>query len=319
VPCATGFIGRWSVPALVARGFEVHGLGSRKPIPVELKGAVLHNVDLLAAKPVEDLLREVRPTHLLHFAWIADPPAYWTSPLNFSWVSASLKLLREFHLAGGARAVMAGTCAEYDWALGAECDEETSPLATEGPEIALPYVAAKIALQRLLASYGRQEKLSTAWGRIFLQYGPYEDPQRLVSSAICNLLAGKEVLCTHGRQLRNFLHSADTGEAFAALLDGDIEGPVNIGSEERVTVADVVALIAETLGRPHLVRFGARRAPAGEPPILVPIVQRLYQDVGWRPNRNLRQGLIQTIEWWREKWLSSHGQPTLMPSEFGLW
>src|SRR3982074_2423439 len=125
-------------------------------------------------------------------------------------------------------------------------------------------------MQRALAAFGSVRHLSTAWGRIFFQFGPDEHPDRLVASVIMNLLSGREALCTHGRQIRSFLHVADLGAAFASLLDSGIEGPVNIGSEERIALADFIERIARQIGRPDLVRLGARSAPTAEPPLLVP-------------------------------------------------
>ena len=95
-----------------------------------------------------------------------------------------------------------------------------------------PYAECKIALQQTLADVGRTQGLSTAWGRIFFQFGPHEHPERLVASVIISLLSGREAPCTHGRQIRSFLHVADVGAAFAALLDSELEGAVNIGSGE---------------------------------------------------------------------------------------
>ena len=77
---------------------------------------------------------------------------------------------------------------------------------------------------------------------------------------ILDLLSGREALCTHGRQIRSFLHVADAGAAFAALLDSDVEGPVNIGSGERISIAGMLERIARQIGRPDLLKLGARIA-----------------------------------------------------------
>jgi nucleoside-diphosphate-sugar epimerase len=99
--------------------------------------------------------------------------------------------------------------------------------------------------------------------------------------------------------VRDFLHVADVGDAFAALLDSQVEGAVNIGSGEGVAVADVVQRIGVFAGRPDLVELGALEAPADEPPLLVANVRRLHEDVGWRPSRSLEDGLRNTVDWWR--------------------
>lgn len=294
------------MPGLLARGYEVHAVGSREAgggnlLPAELDGAAYHAVDLFDAPAVAALIDRVRPTHLLHFAWNATPGVYWTTPKNFRWVSASLALLESFHGAGGERAVMAGSCAEYDWEQASVCHEFETPLATDGARTATPYATAKIALQKMLDSYGRQEKLGTAWGRIFFQYGPYEHPNRLVASVINALLEGREAECSPGEQVRGFLHTADIGDAFAALLDSDVEGPVNIGDDSPVTIAQIVQTIGDIMGRPDLIGLGKRPAPAGEPPLLLPDIRRLRDEVDWRPGRDLREGLENVVEWWTDR------------------
>ncbi|HEY4873783.1 MAG TPA: NAD(P)-dependent oxidoreductase [Steroidobacteraceae bacterium] len=302
---ASGFIGRWSVPALLKRGYEVHAVLSedshRRSADAQLTGAELHHGNLLDPGAVDRLLSAVRPTHLLHFAWIATPNLYWTSAENFSWVAASLYLVRAFHQNTGSRAVVAGSCAEYDWSRVDVCREDASPLAGSAGGATAPYAACKLALQNLLASYGTHEELSIAWGRIFSLFGPGEYPERLVASVVRSLLLNQEARCSHGRQVRNFLHVADVGEAFAALLDSPLQGPVNIGSPERVSIAALVKRIAKRIGRPDLVRLGSRASSANEPAILVPDVRLLYDEVGWRPQFTLDEGLADTISWWQEE------------------
>jgi nucleoside-diphosphate-sugar epimerase len=309
---AGGFIGRWSVPALLRLGYEVHAVLSARAGregPPQLRGATLHVADLLDDAAADRLLQTVEATHWLHFAWIATPGVYWTSPDNFLWARASERLLRVFHACGGRRVVMAGSCAEYDWSGAQVCDELSSPLAGRD---ATPYAACKIALQRVLADYGRREWLSTAWGRIFFQFGPFEHPDRLVSSVIRNLLQGREAPMSHGRQVRSFLHVADVGAAFAAVLDSPSEGPVNIGSDERIALAELIERIGLRIGRPELLRLGARAAAPQEPALLVPQIHRLRDEVGWRPRFTLDEGLNDTIEWWRGA-LAGHAVPVDRP------
>jgi UDP-glucuronate decarboxylase len=300
---AGGFIGRWSVRPLLERNYEVHGVlsgQSGRRTPAELQGAQVHFADLLNETDLDALLKHVRPTHLLHFAWVATPGLYWQSPDNDRWLSASKQLLRCFSANGGVRAVMAGSCAEYDWSKASVCDEWSTPMADQAATPLSPYSACKISLQRVLAEFGSREQLSTAWGRVFFQFGPNEHPNRLVPSVIRNLLVEREAMCSHGRQIRSFLYAADVGAAFAGLLDSSVEGPVNIGSDERISVAELINHIAQQIGRPELVRLGARPAPAEEPLLLVPAVHRLREEVLWRPQFTLDRAISDTIAWWRE-------------------
>ena len=301
---AGGFIGRWSVPPLMAAGYEVHAVAGRaagRAVPGELRGAVVQYADLLDNGAADALLDSVRPTHLLHFAWVATPGVYWRSPDNQRWLTASKHLLHRFAANGGTRVVMAGTSAEYDWTRVGVCHERSSPRAGEGGTPTTPYAECKLALQAALTEFGDAHGLSTASGKIFFQFGPDEHPERLVASVIVNLLLGREAPCSHGRQIRNFLHVADVGAAFAALLSSEVQGPVNIGSGERISIAELLHEIARQIGRPELLRLGARNTPPTEPLLLVPEVERLHEEVGWRPRFTLPSGIADTIAWWRQR------------------
>jgi nucleoside-diphosphate-sugar epimerase len=273
----------------VAKGYEVHAVSSK---PSGENGTVhWHKADLLDARQCEGLVWQVQPTHLLHFAWYAVHGKYWTSVENLRWVQASLELMQAFTAVGGKRAVMAGTCAEYDWGFG-HCSEKNTPLVP-----ATLYGTCKHALQITLAAWSGQAGLSSAWGRIFSLYGPHEHPARLVASVIAALLRGEEAACSNGGLIRDYLHVADVASAFVALLDSDLEGPVNIGSGTGVALKDIVGTIGSKIAQPDLIRFSARPLPVGEPPLLVADTARLSR-TGWRPSFDLDSGLNDTIAWW---------------------
>ncbi|WP_421021629.1 NAD-dependent epimerase/dehydratase family protein, partial [Klebsiella pneumoniae] len=82
----------------------------------------------------------------------------------------------------------------------------------------------------MLTAYASQTGLSATWARLFFMYGPGEHPNRVTSSVILSLLQGKSAQCSHGMQIRDFLHVADVASALVTLLDSDVTGPVNIGS-----------------------------------------------------------------------------------------
>lgn len=311
---AGGFIGRTVIAPLLERGYTVHAIvgraatGGSPPTDASLPrvadaadGAHTHWLDLFDTAAVRALLETVQPSHLLHFAWVATPGVYWQSPDNERWLRASEQLLEDFRAVGGARVVMAGTGAEYDWSRVGVCDERDGPLADELGAPATAYVRGKLALQRSLARVTAEHELSSAWGRVFFQYGPGEHRERLVASVITRLLAERAAPCTHGRQIRSFLHVADVGSAFAALLDSTVQGPVNIGSDRPIRIAELLGEVARQIGRPELLQLGALTAPAAEPELLLPRIERLRAEVGWHPRFELAAGLADSIAWWRQQ------------------
>jgi nucleoside-diphosphate-sugar epimerase len=290
---ATGFIGRQTLSRLAERGFEVHAVG--RSAPSAGSEGNWHTADLLEPGAAGRLVRATRPSHLLHLAWFATPGEFWSSPENERWVEASASLFREFAAAGGERIVVAGTCAEYDWSSGI-CIEGETPL-----EPATPYGRAKHMLHERTEQLARETGIAAAWGRIFFLYGPHEHPNRLVAYVIRSLLGGAEARCTHGLQVRDFLHVADVADAFVALLDSNAAGPVNIASGSSTRVRDLVELVAAVIGRRDLLRFGAIPAPPGDPAVLVADAHRLRDELAWAPRFSLEEGVVQTVEWWREE------------------
>ncbi len=291
---AGGFIGRHCLPVLISNGFEVHAADVF--VPNEKPGGLhWHQVDLLDTKQVHALVATIHPTHLLHFAWYVKPGEYWNSLENIRWVEGSLHLLRTFHMNGGKRIVMAGTCAEYDWSHG-YCSEHATPLVPT-----TLYGTCKNALQHLLKDFSRVTGLSSAWGRIFFLYGPYENPKRLVSSVILNLLQNKTAPCSHGNQIRDFLHVEDVTSAFVSLLTSHVNGPVNIASGRPVTLREIVLTAADCLGARERVQFGALPALEHEPPLIVGDIRRLADEVGWHPRYDLVTGIAQTVSYWQER------------------
>lgn len=281
---ATGFVGTHAIPALQARGFEVHALGRRPPVAE----VVFHGVDILDAAAVKRVVDAVGASHLLHLAWYAEPGLYWCSPINLDWIAATLALVRAFREGGGGRAVAAGTCAEYAWGPERLCEDAPCVSATL-------YGVAKDGTQRILRAYAGETGLSFAWGRLFYLYGPGEKAGRLVSDAIRALSSGERFDTSPGSQRRDFSHVADVAGAFAALVDSAVEGPVNIGSGAAVPVRSILERIGGLTGRADLIDFGARRLAESEPASIEADVMRLRQEVGFRPRYDLDTGLEDTF------------------------
>jgi len=290
---ARGFIGAHCLEALLERGFMVHAVSSRGrqnsyPEQVEWHHADLHNGEHLFR-----LMAEVRPQYLLHMAWDVSHGTYWSSLENLRWVKSSLSLLQAFIDYGGQRAVMAGSCAEYDWSHG-YCIEGQTPLNP-----GTLYGICKSSLWQMVEAAGQVSGISTAWGRLFFLYGPGEHPNRLVPSVITSLLKGEDALCTHGEQIRDYIYVKDAAKALAVLLESKVEGPVNIASGRPVQLKELIGAAAHIIGRPQQVRLGAMATSKDDPPLLLANTRRLFEEVGWEPRYTLYEGLTETIEWWR--------------------
>ncbi len=291
---ASGFIGHPAMSVLIQRGFEVHAVSRQRAGLTE--GAHWHALDLLAPGAPRLLIERIRPQRLLHLAWYAEPGSFWDSPENQRWVTASSDLLKAFALNGGERAVIAGSCTEYDWSVGGECRESATPLRP-----ATAYGQAKLELYEATADLARRSGIEFGWARIFFVYGPREHPARLVSSVARKILAGERAPISEGTQVRDFAYVGDVGEALAAILDSTVQGAVNVASGTPVSVAELVRMIAEEAGGPDLVERGALPVREGDPPSLTADIRRLTEELGWRPRISLSAGVERTVAWWRRE------------------
>ena len=299
---AAGFIGRHCVPAALDAGYEVHAIASRGHSGKPQARVVWHEADLLDATVTGKLLERVRPSHLLHLAWIAKPGIYWTSGENLDWLRASVALFRTFFERGGVRALGVGTCAEYAWT--AEDLSETTSQLRPATIYGRCKLATSLALDAAAASSGR----SAAWARLFFPYGPGEPADRLIPSVIRGLLRGEQVACTHGHQIRDFIFVKDVADALLAILASGAGGAFNVGSGRGVSLREVVSAISSRLGRQELVEFGARAVPPGDAARVVADTTRLRRELGWQPAYGIGAGIDGTIAAWRDAAMAGNVQ-----------
>jgi nucleoside-diphosphate-sugar epimerase len=284
---ATGFIGRHALPLLLERGYEVHAVAHRAPPASERVN--WHSADLLIPDLIPPLIEAVKPTHLLHLAWYAEHGKFWTSLKNVDWYFASVELFRSFVQQGGRRALVSGSCAEYDWSS-EELSEDETPTRP-----ATVYGRCKNLLRLMLELESRSSPFSFAWGRVFFLYGAGEQPGRFVASIVSSLRANQPTIVKSGSHRRDFLHVEDVAAALVHVLDSPFEGPLNIAFGEPVTLGDVARLAAELAGKTSLLQIENAPGSAENPRVLTANVARL-RSLGFTPRIKLRDGLSRLIE-----------------------
>jgi nucleoside-diphosphate-sugar epimerase len=181
-----------------------------------------------------------------------------------------------------------GTCFEYNLAARRQPIIETSRTAP----------ASTYARSKLLLFKSLRDITTLTWVRLFYQYGPAENPNRLVPFIIGKLLRGEKCRLSTGDQVRDFLHVSDVGRALGAVFRDELLGVVNIGSSQPVTVRQVAETIGKLMERSELLEFGVVPPRPGDPPYVVADTVRL-RSTGWEPKFTLTSGLEQTIEWWQ--------------------
>lgn len=294
---ATGFIGQFAIAPLLAKNYTVHAVSSKSVAVEKAENLIWHKTNLLDCNQTKDLIENIRPTHLLHFAWYVEHGKFWNAPENLDWLRASLHLARQFAENGGERIVASGTCAEYDWSVGGVFSENSTALCPKHL-----YGTAKHALNLTLGKYAEVVNLSYAWGRIFYPFGPHESVNRLIPSVINALLKNEFAKTSHGNQIRDFLSAEDTAAAFVALLESDAQGAVNIASGNGVKIADVVKEVAKIAGKTELLKIGTLPDSKSEPLQIVADTTRLNKEVKWQNDISLAAKLKGAFEWWEKNY-----------------
>lgn len=293
---STGFIGSHLARLLVSGGHQVTAIikpsTSRWRIADLATAIDVIECDLGDRALLEPQLRRRVPDVCVHLAWHG-----WSGPSpaaeeNLSSLAASLELLRTLTHVGCPRFVGVGTCFEY--AASSSPMSEKSPLAPQDL-----YGVCKHSLAIAAAALSPVARMSVAWARVFLVYGPFDDERRLVPSLALSLLRGDVAKLTPGEQTRDVLHVEDAASAIWTIARSAQTGPVNVASGVRVRVVDIARAIGAIVGRPDLLQIGALPYRPSEPPVLVADTALLRDTIGWSPRHDLTSGLTETVAWWR--------------------
>lgn len=287
----TGFVGRWAVVSLRQAGHEVFVLSRKgESQPQTVQG------NLLEAGCAEAVVAAVKPEIVLHIGWCVEHGTFWHSEENLDWVVATLRLAQATARHNVRRFIGVGTCFEYDWPRLSNCNELFTALKPTSL-----YAVSKDAARRILAEFTQLTKIEFAWARLFYLFGPFERPERLVASISRKFAGGEVAEMSSGLVTRDFLDVRDAGAALAALATSSLTGPINIGSGESHTIADIARLLASAAACNAKLRVGALPDRANEPPRIVADIERLKLELGFTRQKSTQIRLAETYDWWKNR------------------
>jgi dTDP-glucose 4,6-dehydratase len=100
-----------------------------------------------------------------------------------------------------------------------------------------------------------------------------------------------------GSQTRSLCYVDDLIEGIWRLLGSDLVGPVNLGNPEEVTILELAQMVARAAGSGPGVRFLPR--PVDDPEVRRPDITRAVNELGWKPEVSLEEGIRRTLPWFR--------------------
>ncbi len=290
-----GFIGSNLVDALIERGDSVDvvdNLSSGKRENVHER-ARLHVLDI--REPLDDLFAELRPDVCFHLAAQADVRVSVERPDYDAEVNVigTVHVLEAARLAG-ARVVFSST----GGAIYGECVEPADEASERQP--LAPYGTAKLAGEEYLLTYQRLYGMANVALRFGNVFGPRQDPHgeagvvaiflgRLRDGEICRIFGD-------GKQERDYVYVGDVVQA--ALAATEVEGGIfNVGTGRATSVLELYDLCRKVAGS----KLAAEHAPAraGELQRSVLDINKAADELGWRPDTSLEDGLRQTWNWIR--------------------
>jgi UDP-glucuronate decarboxylase len=164
------------------------------------------------------------------------------------------------------------------------------------------YDEGKRCAETLFFDYHRQHGLDIKVVRIFNTYGPRMHPSdgRVVSNFIMQALAGDPItLYGDGSQTRSFCFVSDLVEGFLRFMatPEGFTGPMNLGNPNEFTIKQLAELVIELTGSSSTIEY--RPLPQDDPLQRRPDISIATKELGWAPTVQLREGLAQTIAYFK--------------------
>lgn len=177
-----------------------------------------------------------------------------------------------------------------------KCSEDSAYPAAPDSE----YGWEKLFSERLYLAFQRNYGLDVRIARFHNIFGPegaWRDGREKAPAAICRKVAEADSaieIWGDGEQTRSFLYIDECLEGVRRLMDADFTGPVNIGSEEMVTINGLAKMVMEIAGKKLEIihtkgPLGVRGRNSDN--------KLIREKLGWAPSRSLRDGLVKTYGW----------------------
>jgi nucleoside-diphosphate-sugar epimerase len=240
---------------------------------------------------------------VLDFASPASPNDFATMPLEILAVgSTGTRNLLDLANSVGARFFLASTSEVYgDPLVHPQPETYWGNVSSIGPRSC--YDEAKRFSEAITMAYHRVHGLDVRIARIFNTYGERMRPNdgRVVNTLIVQALRGEPItLHGDGSQTRSFCHVADEIVGLAAVLDGHLTGPVNVGNPTEFTIRRLAELVVELTGSPsEIVTVALPPEREGDPAQRRPDITLVNTTYGWAPTIDLVDGLTRMIHWFR--------------------
>jgi nucleoside-diphosphate-sugar epimerase len=293
----TGFLGSHIAEELVNQEYSIMGLIREssniwrcKSFKDKVRWIKCDNLS-----EAESAIVDFKPEILVHAAWNG-VKAYdrdnWQEQLkNLFFLVSLLEISKK---AGIKKVLALGTQAEYGIFNGVVDENRVcNPYSAYG--------AAKLCASVLLRTFAEQNSFDWYWLRIFSVFGPREEKNWLIPSAINNLLENKEMALTPCEQKYDYLFTRDFVYGILRVIkcNGNKSGVYNLASGESIKLKEILEFLEQRLSPDKkLLKFGALSYRQGQVMNMQSNSNLFYNTFGFRPVYTVFDGLEETMNFY---------------------
>jgi len=307
----TGFVGSHMAELLLSKGFKVHGLcrwRSRTENIDHIKTKIhLVEGDLLDAHSLQQLMMDVRPTHIFHLAAQSFVPASWTSPA----VTLEINVVGSCNLFEAVRAaqlspVIQIACSSEEYGLVKPNEvpiKETNPLRPLSP-----YGVSKIAMDYLGYQYFKSYNMKIIRTRGFNHTGPRRGDvfaESTFAKQIAEVEKGKKEPVIYVGNLeakRDYTDVRDMVRGYFLAVEKGEPGEVyNISSGKARKIDEVLQTLLSFSRVKVEIRQDPARMRSSDVPILIGDSNKFRKRTGWKNTVTFEQTMEDLLNYWREK------------------
>lgn len=297
---ATGFVGANLVRTLIQKNYQVDIL-KRKDSPIwRIKDIISklnpHDVDLLEKKTLSKLLQKIKPQIIFHLANLG----------SYAGIDPSIEDSLKINTIGTINLIESADAIDYECFINtgssSEYGNKHHPMQeTDLCEPITNYAISKLTTSLYAKSYANKTKKPLVTLRLFSPFGSYDHPRRLIAETILKLIKQQEIICYNPTATRDYIFIDDVICAYLKCLEkpekltGEI---LNVGSGQQTSVYDMIQLLKIETGSKSPIKYADTQN--GNLLIWQADIKKAYESLNWRPEKNLIQGIKETITWFRK-------------------
>ena len=304
---ASGFVGKYLTRLLLKHGHKIIAMGINNGCFFEQTNITAYDINILDYPAILECIKKEQPDGIIHLAAISNVPISWQQPaqtidVNVIGTINVLKALIENN--SKTKFLNIGSSDEYGLAA------KTGIPLTEDVlcQPQNPYSISKYCAEQMVMQLGIKNGVTVIQMRSFNHFGPGQENGFVTSdfaSQIAAIEKGEQNPIIKVGDLdvyRDFLFVTDVVEAYASLMEKDVEsGIYNICSGYARKIEEVLNTLVDLSYEDIKIEKDLKKMRAAEVPFFIGNCAKLKKATGWQPHYDFKRGMEEVLNYWRDK------------------